>query len=170
MLSKTAVRVLFVFGFVDIVLTCLTFALCTSLLVSVPSERWLSFYTDTDFGYVANEAVDQEASFHGIFMYTLVTGLLLAVSRMAATHPYLWGVGRRTIPDKQTSTMLMLPAIVVNGLAVFYLVTVVAAMAINNSSSTQDNVNFMVTAGLAIVYLIAYQVATAATLCKVKAK
>merc|ERR1719312_203528 len=101
MLSKTAVRVLFVFGIVDMVLTCLAFALCTSLLACVPSERWLSFYTDTDFGYVANDAVDQEASFHGIFMYTLVTGLLLAVSRMAATHPFLWGVGRRTTPDKQ---------------------------------------------------------------------
>ena len=168
MLSKTAVRVLFVFGIVDMVLTCLAFALCTSLLACVPSERWLSFYTDTDFGYVANDAVDQEASFHGIFMYTLVTGLLLAVSRMAATHPFLLGVGRRTTPDKQKN-MLLLPAIVVNGLALFYLVTVVAAMAINNSS-TQDNVNFMVTAGFAIVYLVAYQVATTATLYKVKDK
>ena len=49
-------------------------------------------------------------------MYTLVTGLLLAVSRMATTHPFLWALGRRTTRDKQKNVlMLLLPAVAVNG-------------------------------------------------------
>ena len=83
---------------------------------------------------------------------------------MGATHPFLWGVWRHPT-DKTTRRLMLLPAIVVNGLSIFYLVTVATAMAVNNKGGY---FNFALAAGFVIVYLVCYQVATGLTLVKAK--